>query len=126
MNDFPTVRSSHLDSRRLVRFRVFAAEDWSNGEPSYSQGTRLSTSRSVVVAKGPATHLDVTDLPCLVPALGPIAPAFGLGTIGRTGTITTDAVVVRFLNMVLRDRKQTPSAARLTRGLAGVQDGRTQ
>jgi dienelactone hydrolase len=84
------------------------------------------TTKAVTVKLAGATHLDVTDLPCLVPALGPIAPAFGLGTIGRTGTITTDAVVVRFLNTVLKDRKHTPSAARLTRGLAGVvEDGRT-
>jgi dienelactone hydrolase len=79
------------------------------------------TNTAVTVKLAGATHLDVTDLPCLVPALGPIAPAFGLGTIGRTGTTTTNAVVVRFLDLVLNDRKQTPSAAKLTHGLAGIQ-----
>ncbi len=35
------------------------------------------TTKAVTVKLAGATHLDVTDLPCLVPALGPIAPAFG-------------------------------------------------
>ena len=78
------------------------------------------TPTTVTVKLAGATHLDVTDLPCLVPALGPMAPLFGLGTIGRAGTITTDAVVLRFLDTVLRDGKPTPSAASLTRGLAAI------
>ena len=40
-----------------------------------------------------------------------------LGTIGCAGTTTTNAVVLRFLDTVLRDGKPTPSAAALTRGL---------
>jgi predicted dienelactone hydrolase len=84
------------------------------------------TTTAVTVKLAGATHLDVTDLPCLVPALGAAAPLFGLGTIGRAGTITTNAVVLRFLDTVLKDAKPTPSAARLTTDLTGVQDGRTQ
>jgi dienelactone hydrolase len=84
------------------------------------------TKTAVTVKLAGATHLDVTDLPCLVPALGPIAPLFRLGTIGRAGTITTDVVVRRFLDTVLKDAKPTPSVAGLTSGLTGVQDGRTR
>ena len=78
------------------------------------------TPTAVTVKLAGATHLDVTDLPCLLPALGTFAPLFRLGTIGRAGTITTDAVVVRFLDTVLRDGKPTPSAASLTRGLTAI------
>ena len=78
------------------------------------------TPTAVTVKLAGATHLDVTDLPCLVPALGPVARLFRLGTIGRAGTTTTNAVVLRFLDTVLRDGKATPSAASLTRGLTAI------
>jgi dienelactone hydrolase len=84
------------------------------------------TPTAVTVKLTGATHLDVTDLPCLVPALGTFARLFRLGTIGRAGTTTTDAVVVRFLDVVLREGAATPSSAGLTTGLAGVQDGSTR
>ena len=61
-----------------------------------------------------ATHGDVTDLPCIAPALGPMAKLLGLGTIGRAGTTTTRTVVRRFLDTVLDHDAATPSAARLT------------
>ncbi len=97
-----------------------------SGLDSGSKAVIGRTATAVTVKLAGATHLDVTDLPSLVPALGPIAPIFGLGTIGRAGTTTTNAVVLRFLDVVLRDGKQTPSAASLTGGLAGVQDARAR
>ena len=78
------------------------------------------TTTAVTVKLAGATHFDVTDLPCLIPALGKAAPMFRLGTIGRAGTTTTNAVVLRFLDTVLRDGKPTPSAASLTRGLTAI------
>ena len=77
------------------------------------------SSTAVTVKVSGATHYDVTDLPCLVPALGAAAAALPLGSIGCVGTTTTNAVVLRFLDTVLRDAKPTPSSASLTSGLAG-------
>ena len=79
----------------------------------------VDRSRSAVTVKlAGATHLDVTDLPCLiVPLPDATKSALGMGSIGCDGTATTDAVVVRFLDVVLRDGKPTPSANSLTHGL---------
>ena len=67
-----------------------------------------------------ATPSDVTDLPCIAPALGSMATLLGLGTIGCTGTTTTRTVVRRFLDAVLEHDAATPSAATLTSGLHGL------
>jgi hypothetical protein len=81
------------------------------------------TATAVTVKLDGATHADVTDLPCLVPALGAVAPLLGLGTIGCTGTTTTNAVVQRFLDSVLKKHRRAPSAADLTAGLQGTGPG---
>ena len=78
------------------------------------------TATAVTVKLAGATHLDVTDLPCLVRGLGAAARLIRLGSIGCAGTTTTNAVVLRFLDTVLRDGKPTPSAASLTRGLTAI------
>ncbi len=50
------------------------------------------------------THLDVTGLPCLIaPLPDPAKSACGMGTLGCAGTTSTDAVVLRFLGIVLCD-----------------------
>ena len=79
------------------------------------------TPEAVTVKLTGATHFDITDVPCLVPALGSVAPSLGLGTIGCTGTTTTNTVVLRFLDAVLTHGKPTPIASRLTADLQGVQ-----
>lgn len=76
--------------------------------------------RAVTVKLSGATHFDVTDLPCLVPARGPVAGSLQLGAIGCSGTITTNALVRRFLQTVLRDGNPLPDAVDLARGLSGV------
>ena len=78
------------------------------------------TTTAVTVKLAGATHLDVTDLPCLVRGLGAAARLIRLGSVGCAGTTTTNAVVLSFLDTVLRDGKRTPSAASLTRGLAAI------
>lgn len=78
------------------------------------------TPDAVTVKLAGATHGDVTDLPCIAPALGPMAAALGLGTIGRAGTTTSAALVLRFLDTVLKYRAPTPSATKLSAGLHGV------
>ena len=78
------------------------------------------TATAVTVKPAGATHLDVTDVPCLARGLGAAAHLIRLGTIGCAGTTTTNAVVLRFLDTVLRDGKPTPSAADLTRGLTAT------
>jgi hypothetical protein len=72
------------------------------------------TTTAVTVKLAGATHLDVTDLPCLVRGLGAAARLIRLGSIGCAGTTTTNA------DTVLRDGQPTPSAASLTRGLAAI------
>jgi len=78
------------------------------------------TADAVTVQLHGATHGDVTDLPCIAPALGSMAKLLGLGTIGCTGTTTTTTVVRRFLDAVLEHDAATPSAATLSSGLQGV------
>lgn len=78
------------------------------------------TPSAVTVELEGATHGDVTDLPCLVPVLGGSASALGLGAIGCTGTTTTNALVQRFLDVVLVRGRPTPSPTRLASRLAGV------
>jgi hypothetical protein len=78
------------------------------------------TATAVTVKLAGATHLDVTDLPCLVRGLGAAARIIRLGSIGCAGTTTTNAVVLAFLDTVLRDGKPTPSAASLTRGSTAI------
>ena len=78
------------------------------------------TPEAVTVELEGATHGDVTDLPCLVPALGASASALGLGAIGCTGTTTTNAIVLRFLDAVLGHGRPTPSSSSLASGLDGV------
>jgi hypothetical protein len=85
-----------------------------------SQAIIARTAHAVTVNLAGATHLDVTDLPCLVRGLGPAARSIRLGSIGCAGTTTTNAVVLRFLNTVLRHGQRTPSAASLTRGLTAI------
>jgi len=89
----------------------------------------LEPNTSAIVARTPdavtvqlagATHGDVTDLPCIAPALGAIASTLDLGTIGCTGTTTSSAIVRRFLDTVLDHRASTPSASRLSSNLRGV------
>ena len=75
---------------------------------------------AVTVGLAGATHFDVTDVPCLVAALGPNAALLGLGTIGCTGSTTTNSLVERFLNAALHDGRSTPDAADLARALPGV------
>ena len=77
------------------------------------------TPSAVTVKLRGATHTDVTDVPCLLPTAA-ARKQLGLGTIGRVGTTTTNAVVLRFLNAVLRDGQAPPSVASLTKGLAGI------
>jgi dienelactone hydrolase len=77
------------------------------------------TPSTVMVKLAGATHTDVTDVPCLLPTAA-ARKKLGLGTIGRVGTTTTNAVVLRFLDAVLRDGKAKPSVASLTNGLAGI------
>jgi hypothetical protein len=73
---------------------------------------------AVTVKLAGATHIDVTDLPCLVTSLpSTTKAALGLGDIGCAGTTTTDTVVLRFLDAVLRDGKPTPSATSMTHAL---------
>jgi dienelactone hydrolase len=78
------------------------------------------TTTAVTVKLAGATHLDVTDLPCLVRGFGAAARLIRLGSIGCAGTTTTNAVVLGFLDTVLRDGKPTPSAASLTHGLTAI------
>jgi dienelactone hydrolase len=76
---------------------------------------------AVTVKLEGATHLDVTDIPCLAPAFGAGAKSLlGIGTIGCTGTTTTNTVVRRFLDAALQTRSTVPSAADLSKGLDGV------
>ncbi len=77
------------------------------------------TAEAVTVQLTGATHGDVTDLPCIAPALGPVASLLKLGTIGCTGTTTTTTVVRRFLDAVLK-HNTTPTALKLAAGLKGV------
>ena len=84
------------------------------------------TTSAVTVKLTDATHFDVTDLPCLAPALGASAPLFRLGSIGRVGTTTTNKVVLRFLDTVLKEGRPTPSAAWLATDLPGVQVAKTR
>ncbi len=91
--------------------------DASGLEPETRAIVDRSTSAVTVKLTG-ATHLDVTDLPCVVAPLPDAAKSvLGMGTIGCAGTMTTDAVVLRFLDVVLRDGKPTPSASSLTHNL---------
>jgi pimeloyl-ACP methyl ester carboxylesterase len=78
------------------------------------------TATAVTVKLAGATHLDVTDLPCLMRSLGDTARLLRLGTIGCAGTTTTNAIVIRFLDAVLRDDAPTPSAAGLSDGLTAI------
>jgi dienelactone hydrolase len=79
------------------------------------------TPHAVTVRLEGATHFDVTDLPCLAQAFGPDGTsALGLGSIGRSGTTTTDAVVRRFLDAVLRNGRAVPTVMMLTAGLEGA------
>ena len=78
------------------------------------------TPDAVTVKLAGATHGDVTDLPCIAPALGAIASTLDLGTIGCAGTTTATAVVRRFLDTVLKHRASTPSVSQLTSNLQGV------
>jgi dienelactone hydrolase len=93
--------------------------DASGLEPA-TRAVIAHTATAVTVKLAGATHLDVTDIPCLVPGLGAAARVIRLGSIGCAGTTTTNAVVLRFLDAVLRDAKTTPSAASLTRGLTAI------
>ena len=93
--------------------------DASGLEPA-TRAVVARTANAVTVKLGGATHLDLTDIPCLVPALGAAARLIRLGTVGCAGPTTTNAVVGRFLDTVLREGKPTPSAATLTRGLTVV------
>ncbi len=93
--------------------------DASGLEP-VSRAVIARTATAVTVKLAGATHLDVTDLPCLVPALGAAAGLLHLGSIGCAGTTTTNAVVLRFLDTVLEEGMLTPTAATLTRGLTGI------
>jgi dienelactone hydrolase len=88
-------------------------------EPS-TQAVIARTTTAVTAKLAGATHLDVTDLPCLLRGLGAAATLIRLGSIGCAGPTTTNAVVLRFLDAVLRDGKPTPSAATLTRGLTAI------
>jgi hypothetical protein len=88
-------------------------------EPS-TRAVIARTTTAVTAKLAGATHLDVTDLPCLLRGLGAAATLIRLGSIGCAGTTTTNAVVLRFLDAVLRDGKPTPSAATLTRGLTAI------
>jgi dienelactone hydrolase len=70
-----------------------------------------------------ADHYAVTDLPSIVDALPePLRSVSteGAGGIGRTGTTTTNAIVLRFLNAALADKARLPSAAELVDGLSGA------
>jgi hypothetical protein len=78
------------------------------------------TPTAVTVELSGATHGDVTDLPCIAPALGAIASTLDLGTIRCTGTTTSSAIVRRFLDTVLEHRAGTPSASQLSSDLRGV------
>jgi dienelactone hydrolase len=78
------------------------------------------TPKAVTVQLAGATHGDVTDLPCIAPALGSMASVLGLGTIGCTGTTTSSTLVRRFLDAVLKHTASTPSAATLSSGLHGM------
>jgi hypothetical protein len=93
--------------------------DASGLEPA-SRAIIARTANAVTVKLAGATHLDVTDLPCLVRGFGAAARLIRLGSVGCAGTTTTNAVVLRFLDTVLRDGKTTPSAASLTRGLTAI------
>lgn len=75
---------------------------------------------AVIVHLAGAAHFDVTDIPCLAPLLGPMSDALGLGAIGCTGSTTTNALVEHFLDVVLVRQDATPTAADISRGLAGI------
>jgi dienelactone hydrolase len=96
---------------------LFVAASGFDGPTSAAIG-RSTTAMTVELAG--ATHFDVSDVPCLAPALGPKAVPLGLGTIGCTGAMTANALVTRFLDAVLRDGRPTPDAAALAVGLAGI------
>ncbi len=91
-----------------------------SGLDAESQAVIARTGTAVTVKLDGATHLDVTDLPCLIPALGALAPVLRLGSIGCTGPRTSSAIVVRFLDAVLKDGVSTPSATALSTGLQGA------
>lgn len=95
------------------------AVDASGLDPD-SKAVIARTAHAVTVHLAGATHLDVTDLPCLVPALGSMAPLLRLGSIGCTGTTTSTTVVRRFLDAVLTRGGPTPGPALLTAGLKGL------
>jgi hypothetical protein len=96
---------------------LFVAASGFDGPTSAAIG-RSTTAMTVELAG--ATHFDVSDVPCLAPALGPKAVPLGLGTIGCTGAMTANTLVTRFLDAVLRDGRPTPDAAALAVGLAGI------
>jgi pimeloyl-ACP methyl ester carboxylesterase len=82
-----------------------------------------SAPNTVSVGLVDADHYAVTDLPSIVDALPePLRSVSteGAGGIGRTGTTTTNAIVLRFLNAALADKARLPSAAELVDGLSGA------
>ena len=102
-----------------VRVPALFVEASSFDEPTNTAIARSSSAVTVQLAG--AAHFDVTDAPCLASALGPAADALGLGTIGCTGSTTTNALVERFLDTVLRQDEAAPRVAVISRGLVGVQ-----
>lgn len=125
-----------LTDRRIRA--VFDLDGWLHGQALNTpvrvpalviDASGLDADTVAVIAKSPtatmveldgATHLDVTDLPCLAPALGESAAILGLGTIGCAGTTTTNAVVRRFLDSVLKGKRRPPSDDALVAGLPGI------
>lgn len=100
---------------------TLADEGGTTNEIAAASIARLRASDAfTLVALPGARHYDVTDLPVisavLPEALRSVA-AEGAGTIGREGTLTTNAVVLRFLDAVLATNPHTPTSAELVSGL---------
>jgi predicted dienelactone hydrolase len=86
---------------------------------------RLATAHDIVtvVLRG-ARHFDLTDLPAITPALPAAIRATavdGAGTIGRDGTLITNRLVQRFLDVALGGRPSLPTVAYLIRGLPAAE-----
>lgn len=98
-----------------------SADEGTTGEISRRTLARLESAEDLtVVALVGASHYDVTDLPAIAPALPEVLRTValdGAGEIGREGTITTNAIVLRFVDGVLAESPRTPDAEELVAGL---------
>lgn len=97
-----------------------------------SGGSAADQSLATVLAQSPnaigvvvdrADHYDLTDVPALVPVLGPLTASLAHGPIGPHAINVTNRLVRGFLDCITREATTTgqpctPTAEALTRGLA--------